>query len=325
MHITVIGAGAMGSSYGGLLRRAGHEVTLVDVWPEHVEAINRDGLRLSGISGDLHIPIPAVREPAAGTADVAFVQVNTYDTEVAAQTAACALKPAGYAITFQNGVGNIETLMRVLGPGRVMGGLSYHSAAMVGPGHTMHTHRGPTWIGELDGSRTPRLQALNDALQAAGLQPTIVDDILSYIYTKLVLNSAINPICAAMGIRVGEIPRTPGADELQTRIIEEALAVLKAKGIKLADPDVMGSIKAHCRAKFNKPSMLQHMEQGKQTEVDSLNGAIARMGRDLGVPAPYNEALAWMVQGINAQRRRQLHEPPVDYDALEKQAKAQHR
>jgi 2-dehydropantoate 2-reductase len=196
---------------------------------------------------------------------------------------------------------------------------------MAGPGHAMHTHRGPTWIGELDGSRTPRLQALNDALQAAGLQPTIVDDIVSYIYTKLVLNSAINPICAAMGIRVGEIPRTPGADELQTRIIEEALAVLKAKGIKLADPDVMGSIKAHCQAKFNKPSMLQHMEQGKRTEVDSLNGAIARIGRELGVPAPCNEALAWMVQGISAQRRRAMHEPPPDYEALEQQAKAQHR
>jgi 2-dehydropantoate 2-reductase len=325
MRITVIGAGAMGSTYGGLLRRAGYDVTLVDVWPEHLAAINRDGLHLSGISGDQRIAIPAVREPEAGSADVAFVQVNTYDTEAAAQTAARALTPDGYAITFQNGVGNIETLVRVLGPERVLGGLSYHSAAMAGPGHAMHTHRGPTWIGELDGSSTPRLRALSQALQAAGLQPTIVDDILSYIYTKLVLNSAINPICAAMGMRVGEIPRTPGADELQTRVIEEALAVLKAKGIKLADPDVMGSIKAHCQAKFNKPSMLQHMEQGKRTEVDSLNGAIARMGRELKVPAPYNEALAWMVQGINAQRRRAMHEPPPDYEALEKSAKARHR
>jgi 2-dehydropantoate 2-reductase len=212
----------------------------------------------------------------------------------------------------------------VLGPARVLGGLSYHSAAMAGPGHAMHTHRGPTWIGELDRSRTARLQALFDALHAAGLQPTIVDDILSFIYTKLVLNSAINPICAAMGIRVGEIPRTPGADELQTQIIDEALAVLKAKGIKLADPDVKGTIKAHCKAKFNKPPMLQHMEQGKQTEIDSLNGAIARMGRELGVPTPCNQALAWMVQGINAQRRRQMHEPPPDYEALEKAAKSRH-
>jgi 2-dehydropantoate 2-reductase len=312
----------MGSTYGGLLRHAGHDVTLVDVWSEHLEAINRDGLHLDGISGDLRLAIPTLVEPKErAVADVAFIQVNAYDTAAAAQTARKVLKDTGYAVTFQNGVGNIETLQEALGPGRVVGGLSYHSAAMIGPGHARHTHRGPTWLGELDGSRTPRLQALFDALQAAGLQPTIVDDILSFIYTKLILNSAINPICAAMGIRVGEIPRTPGADELQTRVIQEALAVLKAKGIKLADPDIMGTIKAHCRVKFNKPSMLQHMEQGKKTEIDSLNGAITRMGRELGVPTPYNEALTWMVQGINAHRRLVMHGAPIDYAELERQAK----
>jgi 2-dehydropantoate 2-reductase len=313
----------MGSTYGGLLHHAGHDVTLVDIWSEHVDAITRDGLHLDGISGDLRLIIPAVREPnERGVADVAFVQVNTYDTEAAAHTARKVLKASGCAVTFQNGVGNIETLQKALGPGRVLGGLSYHSAAMIGPGHARHTHRGPTWLGELDGTRTPRLQALFDALQAAGLQPTIVDDILSFIYTKLILNSAINPICAAMGIRVGEIPRTPGADELQTRVIEEALAVLQAKHIKLADPDIMGSIKAHCRAKFNKPSMLQHMEQGKQTEIGSLNGAIVRMGREIGVPTPCNEALTWMVQGINAHRRLVMHGAPIDYAELEERAKA---
>lgn len=322
MRIFVIGAGAMGSTYGGLLHHAGHDVTLVDIWPEHVDAIARDGLHLDGISGDLRLTIPAVRDPKErGVADVAFVHVNTYSTEAAARTARKVLKDSGYAVTFQNGVGNIETLQEALGPARVLGGLSYHSAAMIGPGHARHTHRGPTWLGELDGSRTARLQALSDALGAAGLEPTIVDDILSFIYTKLVLNSAINPICAAMGIRVGEIPRTPGADELQTRVIEEALAVLKAKHIKLAEPDITGSIKAHCRAKFNKPSMLQHMEQGKQTEIDSLNGAIVRMGRELGVPTPHNEALTWMVQGINAHRRLVMHGAPVDYEAWEKRAK----
>ena len=203
-------------------------------------------------------------------------------------------------MSFQNGAGNVETLIEVLGKARVVGGLSYHSAAAIAPGHARHTHHGPTWLGELDGSKTPRVQALSDALQSAGLEPVIVDDIVGYIWTKVILNSAINPICAAMGIRVGEVPRTPGADELQTRIVEEAIAVLTAKGVKLVDPDPMATIKAHCRHKFNKPSMLQHMEHGKETEVDSLNGAIVRMGRALGVPTPYNEALTWMVKGINA-------------------------
>ena len=321
MRIYVVGSGAMGSLYGGLLNRAGYDVTLIDLWAEHVEAINQKGLHLDGISGDLTLKLKAVTKTRdAGVADVVFIQVNTYNTTAAAQTARQLLKPSGYAVSFQNGAGNVETLIEVLGKERVVGGLSYHSAAAIAPGHARHTHHGPTWLGELDGSRTPRVQALSDALQSAGLAPVIVDDIVGYIWTKVILNSAINPICAAMGIRVGEVPRTPGADELQTRIVEEAIAVLTAKGVKLVDPDPMATIKAHCRHKFNKPSMLQHMEHGKETEVDSLNGAIVRMGRALGVPTPYNEALTWMVKGINAHRRLVMHGPPIDYDALEKEA-----
>jgi len=323
MKIYVIGSGAMGSLYGGLLHRAGIDVTLVDIWREHVEAINSNGLHLDGISGDLKIDLKAVVEPKeTGVADVAFIQVNTYTTRDAAQTAKKVMKDSGYAITFQNGAGNVETLCEVLGRARVVGGLSYHSAAVAGPGHVMHTHRGPTWLGELDGSKSARVQALADALERAGLQPTIVDNIMSYIWTKFIHNSAINPICAALGLRVGEIPRTAGADELQTKIIEEALAVLKAKGIKLADADPMKTIKEFCKAKFNKPSMLQHMEAGKETEIDSLNGTIARLGKDLGIPTPYNEALTWIVKGMNAHRRLAMHGPPIDYDALERQAKA---
>jgi 2-dehydropantoate 2-reductase len=323
MKIYVIGSGAMGSLYGGLLHRAGIDVTLVDIWREHVEAIDRNRLHLDGISGDLRLNLKAVVEPGeTEVADVVFVQVNTYATRAAAETAKRVLRDSGYAVTFQNGAGNVETLCEVLDKARVVGGLSYHSAAVAGPGHVLHTHRGPTWLGELDGSTSPRVRALADALDRASLQPTIVDNIMSYIWTKFIHNSAINPICAALGLRVGEIPRTAGADELQTKIIEEALAVLKAKGIKLADPDPMKTIKEFCKAKFNKPSMLQHMEAGKETEIDSLNGTIARLGRELGIPTPYNEALTWIVKGMNAHRRLTMRGPPIDYEALEREAKA---
>lgn len=323
MKIYVIGSGAMGSLYGGLLHRSGADVTLIDIWREHVEAIKRQGLRLEGISGDLKLDLEATVEPRESkVADVVFIQVNTYATQAAAQTAKKVLKDSGYAITFQNGAGNVEALCEALGKSRVVGGLSYHSAAVAGPGHVLHTHRGPTWLGELDGTTTARVRALSGVLEKAGLQPTIVDNIMSFIWTKFIHNSAINPICAALGLRVGEIPRTPGADELQTKVIEEAIAVLKAKGIVLADADPMKTIKEFCKAKFNKPSMLQHMEAGKETEIDSLNGTIARLGRELRIPTPYNEALTWVVKGMNAQRRLTMRGPPIDYDALEKEAKA---
>ena len=145
-----------------------------------------------------------------------------------------------------------------------------------------HTHAGPTWLGELDGARTPRLERLATALRAAGFASTIVEDIQGLIWAKFVHNCAINAICAVTGLRVGEISSHPGADELQTRIIEEALAVVRAQGVVLPEPDPMRSIKAFCRVKFNKPSMLQHVEQGKRTEIDALNGAIVGAGSPAG-------------------------------------------
>jgi 2-dehydropantoate 2-reductase len=130
-----------------------------------------------------------------------------------------------------------------------------------------------------------------------------------------------NAICAVTGLRVGEISSHPGADELQTRVIEEALAVVRAHGIVLPDPDLMGNIKAFCRVKFNKPSMLQHVEQGKRTEIDALNGAIVRLGQRLGVPTPYNEALVWLTRAVEQRMGRLVREGSPDYARLEAEAK----
>ena len=171
MRIGVIGAGSMGCMYGGRLAEAGCDVTLVDLWREHVEALARAGLRLDGIGGERVIRVPAATPAeAAGPFDLAVILVDANSTADAAREAARLLGPDGYAVTFQNGIGNVEALTAALGPGRVVGGLSYHSAALQGPGHVRHTPAGPTWLGELDGSRTPRVAALHDALARAGLR-----------------------------------------------------------------------------------------------------------------------------------------------------------
>jgi 2-dehydropantoate 2-reductase len=323
LRFCVIGAGSMGSLYGGLLARAGFDVTLLDVWAEHVDAIRREGLRLDGITGDVVVRIrAAVRAAEVPPADVALVLTDANATVEAAAAAQALLRPEGFAVTLQNGIGNVEALAEALGRTRVAGGLSYHSAAVRGPGHVSHTHAGPTWLGELNGARTPRLERLATALGAAGFVPTIVEDIQGLIWAKFVHNCAINAICAVTGLRVGEISSHPGADELQTRIIEEALAVVRAQGVVLPEPDPMGSIKDFCRVKFNKPSMLQHVEQGKRTEIDALNGAIVRAGRRLGVPTPYNEALVWLTQAVEQRMRRLVREGSPDYARLEAEAKA---
>src|SRR5262245_6724650 len=325
MRFCVVGAGSMGSLYGGLLARAGFDVTLVDVWQEHVDAIRRDGLHLDGITGDLRIPVRATsRVEEVPPADCAIILTDANSTGDAAETARRTLGPSGFALTLQNGIGNVEALGEALGRGRVVGGTSNHSAALQGPGHVTHTHAAPTWIGELDGRSTARLRETEQAMAKAGFTPVVVDNVLAHIWNKFVLNCGINAISAATGLRPAELGRTPAVDELQTRVIDEVLAFVPAKGVTLTDPDPMRTIKDHCWKKYNKPSTLQHVEQGKRTEIDALNGALVREARRLGVPTPYNDALTLLLKGVEKHWAQAVRGPAIDYDRLEAEAAEGH-
>jgi 2-dehydropantoate 2-reductase len=303
MRFCVIGAGAMGGLYGGRLSLAGFDVNFIDNDPATVAACRDSGLRLDGVGGDHLITVPVLAGPdGAMTADVVLIHTDTNNTRAAAETARTVLAEAGFAVTLQNGIGNVEIMCEVLGPARVVGGISYHSAASPAPGHSSHTHDGPTLLGELDGASSTRLSALGEAIAATGMTVETVDNITDVIWTKFVHNCAINPISAITGWRVGEIPGSDATDELQTRIIEEIVAVVEAKGITLTAPDTMVHIKQYCRlGKLNRPSMQQHMEGGAATEIDALNGAIVREGRALGIPTPYNDALTLTIKGRNQQ------------------------
>ena len=317
MRIVIIGAGAMGGTYGGLMAKAGVDVTLIDTWAEHVQAIRENGLVLDDVGEAVHVEVPIhERLDRPGDYDVAIVQTDTNNRDAAAQTAKAALKPDGIAITLQNGIGNVETLVAALGEERVLGGVSYHSALMLGPGRPRHSHAGKTYLGELDGRTSQRLQALVAALERGGLGPEISDNVMGICWSKFIHNCALNPLCALLELRVGEIPLHEGADLMQTKCVEEALAIAEAKGIRLATPDPLGHIKAYT-FKFNKPSMLQHMEANRPTEIDALNGAVVREGRALGIPTPYNEALTWMVKARNGQLRRVAAEGSFDFGAME--------
>ena len=317
MKITVVGAGAMGGSYGGLLALAGHEVSLIDAWPAHVDAINRDGLRLSGARGDQRVRLAASTALQGAGADLVIVFVDANNTGAAAATARQALAPDGCAITFQNGIGNVEQLQAALGSERVLGGSSMCSAATIGPGHVRLTHLGKTSIGETDRAARPRTAQLGQTLHDAGLETEIAPDIMAVIWEKFALNCCINALAATTGLRAGEIARLPELDAFQNRIIAEVMAVTQAKGIRLPTQDLPAKIKAQCRKKFNKPSMLQHVEAGRRTEIDALNGALLREAQTLGIAAPYNEALVALLKGRELHQMRAIHDPDLDFDAWE--------
>ena len=302
MHVVVIGAGNMGCLYGANLARVGARVSLVDVWEEQVRAIADRGLRMSGLHGDFTAHVTATTEAAeVDAADVALICVNAYSTAEAVAAAQRALSESGYVVPLQNGLGNIETLIEGLGSDRVLPGLTFHSGDLTEPGAVRHTNEGPTYLGELDGSTSPRLLALRDLLQTAGMSPSLEPDIMATIWQKVVLNCAINAVCAITDLRPGHIREVPELDEFQTRIVAEVLALARAKGIELPEPEPLASIKEYCSRKFHRVSMLQHLERGRPTEIDALNGYVARESAKLGLPAPCNDALTRLMKGRHHQ------------------------
>ncbi|HEX4984550.1 MAG TPA: ketopantoate reductase family protein [Burkholderiales bacterium] len=321
MKIYMIGAGAMGGVYGGLLSKAGYDVTLIDVREDHIGRIRQDGLAIEGMRGSHTVKLPA-RTDIAGLppGDLAIIFTDSNATRDAARAAKQLLGPDGFAMTLQNGIGNVEALVEALGRERVIAGVSMNSAASPAAGRSAYTNVGMTSIGELDGRDSARVTQVAEMLNKAGIPTEVVPDPMSWIWGKFVLNCGVNALTAITGLRSGEIYRTPEVNALQDRIIDEIMAVVERKKLDLPEKDPRKKIKDHCRIRYNKPSMMQHVEQGRRTEIDALNGALVREAKALGIPAPYNEAVVAIVKGVEKSRRQALHEPPRDYKKLEEEA-----
>jgi 2-dehydropantoate 2-reductase len=250
------------------------------------------------LHGEFTAKVTATDDPARlPPSDLVLVCVNGYSTRAAAEAARGALAPGGVLLTLQNGLGNLEVLDEVLGAARVMGGLTFHSADLRAPGFVRHTNHGPTYLGERDKTKSARLAMIDDLMRRAEMVPVVEPDIMATIWGKFVHNCGINAVCAITGLRPGHIREVPELDEFQTHVIAEALALVRARGIHLPDPDPMASVKAYCAKKFHRVSMLQHLERGRETEIDSLNGYIVRQSAKLGLKTPYNESLMQLMKG----------------------------
>ena len=190
------------------------------------------------------------------------------------------------------------------------------SAATCGPGHVRLTHLGRTSLGETDGARTPRTTGLAEVLDHAGFETEVVPDVMAVIWEKFALNCCINAIAATTGLRTGEMARLPEVDAFQDRIIAEVMSVTAAKGIRLPTPDLPAKIKAQPE-EVQQAVDAQHVEAGRRTEIDALNGALLRAADALGIATPYNEALVALLKGRELHQMRAIHEPDLDYAAWE--------
>lgn len=306
MKIAVLGAGAMGSLYGGMLAEAGNEVILIDLWKEHIDAVNRDGLTIESPNGRRVVRnISGVTEPeAAGTVDLALFFVKAAATAQAAENARALAGPETTVLTLQNGLGNAEALCSVFGPSRVVAGTTGHGSTMVAPGHIRHAGEGDTVIGEPGGGRGPRVEALADLFAGAGIAVKITENVMGLIWTKLLVNVGINALTAVTGLKNGSLPDFPETEELLSAAVLEAAAVARAKGIRLETADPVGHTLSIARKTAeNRSSMLQDITAGRQTEISVINGAVVAEGERLGIPVPVNAVLTKLVLVLEKTRR----------------------
>lgn len=299
MKIAILGSGAMGSLYGGMLAEGGCDVTLIDIWKEHMDAVNTQGLSIEGVSGDRVVrSLRGVTDPSeAGKADLVIVFVKATSTRSAMEGARCLLGPDTAVLTLQNGLGNVEKLAETIGESRILAGITGNGCTILGPGRIRHAGKGDTILGELNGKITDRLKRVASVLEKGGFPVKMTENVTGLIWTKLMANVGINALTALTGLQNGQLLDYPETEELLSLAVHEAVSVAENKGIRLEIEDPV----EHCRdiarrTASNRSSMLQDVGAHRQTEIEVINGAIAEEGAKLGVPAPVNLVLTNLVK-----------------------------
>jgi len=320
--LAVFGAGAIGSVLGAYLARAGRDITLIDMWAAHVDAMVQHGLKVTAPDEEFTVKVKAVHLAEVcrlrETFDAVLLSVKSYDSEWAVRFIAPHLKAAGVLVSAQNGI-NEEILAPVLGYTRIVGCVVTLGAGLYEPGHVTRTSastRPSLTVGELNGLVTARLRELVTVLAPVG--PTrATANLWGERWAKLIVNSMANPIAGITGLGSAELRANPEAFPIIVRIACEALTVAEALGVQV---EPVGGIPGQAyldagrgvglqelRDKLidggrslgaGRPSLAQDVAKGRRTEVDALNGYVAQKGQEVGVPTPMNEAVVQIVKRV---------------------------
>ncbi len=291
MRIAVVGTGAVGGYFGGRLAAAGLDVTFL-ARGRHLEALRGDGLFLVSPKGNVHLrPVKATDRPSdVGPVDYVLLAVKMYDVEAAAAALAPLLGPATVVITLQNGVDAVDLVSRHVGRERVAAGAAYIVVVLDAPGRIVHTTADGLVFGELDGSRSRRLVALEAAGRQAGFGATASEAIEVDLWTKFVRLATWGGMTTVTRSPVGVIREDPALMSMMMSAIEEAMTVGRARGIRFPGALVDETLDlVHGFPFESKSSMLHDLELGRRLELQWLNGAVVRLGREAGVPTPIHE------------------------------------
>ncbi len=304
--IVVIGAGAIGGLFGGLLCEGGLDVTLLDVNREHVETIQANGLKIVGYGGDRTIKIKATMAPVeAGVGDVVIVQCKALHTQKAVQDASAVFGDHTTVISFQNGIGNEEVIAEIIGENRVIGGLTAQGATVEGPGIIRNYSDLPTYIGELfgpaAGTNTQRIRKIADAFSAAGLDTHASQTIRLNMWKKLLGNIGLSATSGATDLTSAQMVRIPELKTTIHRAVDEAAAVARACGIGIDDTEkheILNQLTSTSAGTGDsRSSLCTDLRSGRPTEIERIYGTVSRLGKKHDVPTPTLDTLIAIVRG----------------------------
>ncbi len=301
MNIAVVGAGAMGSLFGALLAEAGQEVWLVDVWADHVNAIQNDGLGVEREGLMRLVQLNATTDPAGlDSCELVIVFVKSIHTLEAAKTAAKLADDKGLVLTLQNGLGNADLIAQEVDPGRVVAGTTSYGATMLGPGKIRHAGIGPTTIGMWHPDDSDRAHEAANLLANAGIETEVVSDVRRIVWDKLLINVGINAITALTGIKNGQLLDLEQSIWLSGAAVKEAMAVASAQDITVRQDAIEHVLEIAKATSGNRSSMGQDVDNQRLTEINTINGAVVREAERLGLEVPVNRTLTALVETLQS-------------------------
>ncbi|MGI9485271.1 MAG: ketopantoate reductase family protein [Geminicoccaceae bacterium] len=304
MKIAIIGVGAMGSIYAALLADAGHEVFAIDVWKDHVDAIREHGLRVEGASGDRTVTsIHAATDPAeALEADLYIIATKAAGVGAAARAIRSLMGPTSLVLTIQNGLGAGDRIAEHMPVDNVLLGVAEgFGASMRGPGHAHHNGMNLIRIGEIGGGLTARLNDVAAVWQGAGFEVKAFEDINQLIWEKFLCNGTFSAPCTAFDCTIGELMASPDQWQVALGCTREIYELGRAKGVAFSFDDPIAYVTVFGERMPNaRPSMLLDHHGRRPSEIDAINGMASTLGRETGIPTPYNETLTAVVKAREA-------------------------
>ena len=293
MKIAVMGSGGVGGYFGGMLAKAGNEVTFI-ARGEHLGAIQSKGLRVVHNAGEFVIDAAATDRPEeVGPADLVLFTVKAYDTDSALTLISPLIGPQTTVLTLQNGVNSHEAVGRAFGEGSALPGAAYVESRIDSPGVVVQTGGVARLVfGEASGEHSMRVRQVRDVMVAAGVNAEVSPDVLATLWTKFLFIAAVAGLTSACRRRIGDLLGEPGYREVLVKAMEEIEAVGRAKGINL-DDEVVGQTMEYVEGAVKDITASMHLdlERGRRLELEIFNGAVVRMGREVGVATPVNDLL----------------------------------